>query len=69
MKLRILKKFVKAYRPYGNDREGYRLGMKEESKARYWHKGHLRWWTHERHKQKKLARKYPRNIIWGIELT
>lgn len=54
MKRRILKKFVKAYLPYGNDREGIRLGMEEESEARYWHKGgHLRWWTRERHKQKK----------------
>lgn len=30
MKHRILKKFVKAYRPYGNDRKGIRIGMKEE---------------------------------------
>lgn len=34
MKHRILKKFVKAYRPYGTDREGIRIGIKEELKAK-----------------------------------
>ncbi len=35
MKRRILKKFVKAYRPYGISREGIILGMKEEGQQRY----------------------------------
>lgn len=34
MKHRILKKFVKAYRPYGLSREGVLLGMKEEGHVR-----------------------------------
>ena len=51
MKRRILKKFVKAYRPYGISREGVLLGMKEEGNCKYWNRGSLvRWWTHERHK-------------------
>ena len=48
MKHRILKKFVKAYRPYGLSREGVLLGMKEEGHGKYWHRGSIvRWWTHE----------------------
>ena len=60
MKRRILKKFVKAYRPYGISREGVLLGMKEEGNCKYWNRGSLvRWWTHERHKQRKFLRKHP----------
>ena len=55
MKRRILKKFVKAYRPYGLSREGVLLGMKEEGNCKHWHRGsHVRWWTHHRHKQRKF---------------
>lgn len=65
MKHRILKKFVKAYRPYGTDREGIRIGMKEEGHGKYWHRGSLvRWWTRERHKQRKDVRKHPGTVIW-----
>ena len=60
MKRRILKKFVKAYRPYGISREGVLLGMEEEGSSKYWHRGSLvRWWTRERHKQRKFERKHP----------
>ena len=60
MKRRILKKFVKAYRPYGISREGVLLGMKEEGSSKYWRRGSVvRWWTHERHKQRKFERKHP----------
>ena len=60
MKRRILKKFVKAYRPYGLSREGILLGMKEEGSSKYWHRGSVvRWWTHERYKQRKFLRKHP----------
>lgn len=64
MKHRILKKYVKNYQPYGCDKWGIRLGMKEECKGRYWHKGYLRWWTHERRKQKKYLRKHPQVEFW-----
>lgn len=65
MKRRVLKKFVKAYRPYGTDREGFRLGMKEEGHGKYWHHGSLvRWWTRERHKQRKYARTHPDFKFW-----
>lgn len=64
MKRRILKKFVKAYRPYGTGREGVLLGMKEEGKAKYWHRSsRVRWWTHERYKQLKYVRKHL-NTFW-----
>lgn len=39
MKHRILKKFVKAYQPYGKDCKGVLLGIKEEGKYKYWHRG------------------------------
>lgn len=64
MKHRILKKFVKAYRPYGNDRKGIRLGMKEEGHCKYWYRGSIvRWWTRERRKQKKYVRKHPECVF------
>lgn len=64
MKRRILKKFVKAYRPYGLSHEGVLLGMKEEGNCKHWHRGSLvRWWTHHRHKQRKFLRTHP-----GFEL-
>lgn len=60
MKRRILKKFVKAYTPYGISPDGVLLGMKEEGNSKYWHRGSVvRWWTHERHKQRKFLRKHP----------
>ena len=60
MKRRILKKFVKAYRPYGFSREGILLGMKEEGSSKNWHRGSVvRWCTHERYKQRKFLRKHP----------
>lgn len=60
MKRRTLKKFVKAYRPYGLSPDAVLLGMWEEAKSKYWHSGSVvRWWTHERHKQRKFLRKYP----------
>ena len=60
MKRRILKKFVKAYRPYGLSPDAVLLGMWEEANSKYWHHGSLvRWWTHERHKQRKFLRKHP----------
>ena len=35
-------------------------GMKEEGNCKYWNRGSLvRWWTHERHKQRKFERKHP----------
>ena len=59
MKRRILKKFVKAYRPYDLSRDAVLLGMKEEANSKYWHRGSVvRWWTHERHKQRKFLRKH-----------
>lgn len=65
MKHCILKKFVKAYRPYGTDREGIRIGMKEECHCKYWHSGSIvRLWTRERHKQRKYVRKHPGTVIW-----
>lgn len=65
MKHRILKKFVKAYRPYGTDSKGIHIGMKEEGHGKYWHRGSLvRWWTRERHKQRKDVRKHPGTVIW-----
>ena len=61
MKRRILKKFVKAYRPYGLSRDAVLLGMWEEANSKYWHRGSfVRWWTHERHKQRKFLRKHPK---------
>ena len=58
MKRRILKKFVKAYAPYGLSPDSVLLGMKEEGNSKYWHRGSLvRWWTRERHKQRKFLRK------------
>ena len=67
MKRRILKKFVKAYHPYGTDREGILLGMKEEGHGKYWHHGgNVRWWTHERYKQRKYKRKHPNITFWMI---
>ena len=60
MKRRILKKFVKAYAPYGLSPDSVLLGMKEEANSKYWHRGSVvRWWTRERHKQRKFLRKYP----------
>lgn len=60
MKRRVLKKFVKAYRPYGTDREGICMGMKEEGHGKYWRRGSLvRWWTRHRHKQRKFLRTHP----------
>ena len=60
MKRRILKKFVKAYRPYDLSRDAVLLGMKEEANSKYWHRGSVvRWWTHERNKQRKFLRKHP----------
>lgn len=60
MKRRILKKFVKAYRPYGLSPDAVLLGMWEEANSKYWHQGSLvRWWTRERHKQRKFLRKRP----------
>ena len=60
MKRRILKKFVKAYRPYDLSRDAVLLGMKEEANSKYWHRGSVvRWWTHERYKQRKFLRKHP----------
>ena len=60
MKRRILKKFVKAYRPYGLSPDAVLLGMKEEGNSKYWHHGSaVRWWTHERHKQRNFLRKHP----------
>ena len=60
MKRRILKKFVKAYHPYGLSSDGVLLGMKEEGSSKYWHRGSVvRWWTHERYKQRKFLRKHP----------
>lgn len=67
MKRRILKKFVKAYRPYGLSREGILLGMKEEGHSKYWCRGsHVRWWTHHRHQQRKFLRAHPdfEILIW-----
>lgn len=59
MKRRTLKKFVKAYRPYGLSPDAVLLGMWEEANSKYWHRGSLvRWWTHERHKQRKFLRKH-----------
>lgn len=47
MKRRILKKFVKAYRPYGLSPDAVLLGMWEESNSKYWNRGSVvRWWTH-----------------------
>ena len=58
MNRRILKKFVKAYRPYGLSPDGVLLGMKKEGSSKYWHRGSLvRWWTRERHRQRKFLRK------------
>lgn len=49
----------------GNDRKGIRLGMKEEGHCKYWHRGSIvRWWTRERHKQRKYVRKHPGTVIW-----
>ena len=60
MKRRILKKFVKAYAPYGLSPDSVLLGMKEEGNSKYWQRGSVvRWWTHERHKQRKFLRKHP----------
>ena len=60
MKRRILKKFVKAYAPYGLSPDSVLLGMKEEGNSKYWHCGSVvRWWTRERHKQRKFLRKHP----------
>lgn len=60
MKRRILKKFIKAYAPYGLSPDSVLLGMKEEGNSKYWHRGSVvRWWTHERHKQRKFLRKHP----------
>lgn len=60
MKHRILKKFVKAYQPYGKDRKGVLLGIKEEGKYKYWHRGaRLRWWTHLRNVRRKYVRRHP----------
>ena len=60
MKRRIFKKFVKAYAPYGLSPDSVLLGMKEEGSSKYWHRGsRVRWWTHERHKQRKFLRKHP----------
>ena len=60
MKRRILKKFVKAYAPYGLSPDSVILGMKEEGSCKYWHRGSLvRWWTRYRHKQRKFLRKNP----------
>ena len=60
MKRRILKKFVKAYAPYGLSPDSVVLGMKEEGSCKYWHRGSLvRWWTRYRHKQRKFSRKNP----------
>ena len=60
MNRRILKKFIKAYRPYGLSRDAVLLGMWEEANSKYWHRGSaVRWWTHERHKQRKFLRKHP----------
>lgn len=67
MKRRILKKFVKAYRPYGDDHYGIHLGMEEEGNCRYWHGGHLRWWTHEMHKQKKSVKSVKSDVKENIE--
>ena len=59
MKRRILKKFVKAYRPYGISREGIILGMKEEGGKKYWSSGsRVRWWTHHSHWERKFLRKH-----------
>ena len=61
MKRRILKKFVKAYRPYDLSRDAVLLGMKEEANSKYWHRGSVvRWWTHERNKQRKYVRNHTR---------
>ena len=55
MKRRILKKFVKAYAPYGFSPDSVLLGMKEEGNCKYWHRGSVvRWWTRERHKHRKF---------------
>ena len=44
---------------------GFLFGMKEEGHGKYWHRGSIvRWWTHERHKQKKHVRKHPECVIW-----
>ena len=60
MKRRILKKFVKAYRPYGISRDGIILGMKEEGQKSYWRSGsRVRWWTHHSHWERKFFRKHP----------
>ena len=60
MKRRILKKFVKAYAPYGLSPDSVLLGMCEEANCKYWNRGSLvRWWTRERHKQRKFLRKNP----------
>ena len=60
MKRRILKKFVKAYAPYGLSPDSVLLGMKEEGSSKYWHSGSLvRWWTRYRHEQRKFSRKNP----------
>ena len=39
--------------------------MKWEGKAKYWHRGsRVRWWTHERYKQRKYARTHPDFVFW-----
>lgn len=64
MKHRILKKFVKAYQPYGKDCKGVLLGIKEEGKYKYWHRGaHLRWWTHIRNVRRKYVRRHPNEFF------
>ena len=69
MKRRTLKKLVKAYAPYGLSPDGVLLGMKEEGSSKYWHRGSLvRWWTRERHKQRKFLRKNPA-FSFVFELT
>ena len=69
MKRRTLKKFVKAYAPYGLSPDSVLLGMKEEGSSKYWHRGSLvRWWTRERHKQRKFLRKNPA-FSFVFELT
>ena len=69
MKRRIFKKFVKAYAPYGLSPDSVLLGMKEEGSSKYWHRGSLvRWWTRERHKQRKFLRKNPA-FSFVFELT
>lgn len=47
MKHRILKKFVKAYRPYGTSRKG----------------SLVRWWTRKRQKQRNYVRKHHGTVI------